>query len=97
VLSATQRDLKALGASDSPEGQIALTMARALDSGRSLMAAPAMAKQLEATLDKIRSRAPKQGDAVDDVLAAAREKRAANGVAGAKGLVRTTKRSNERR
>ncbi len=56
VERATLRDLEALGAASTALGEGALAMARGLDSGRALMAAPAMLKQLAATLKELTPR-----------------------------------------
>jgi hypothetical protein len=53
VEAATLAELEALSEAHSALGQCALALARALDSGRSLMAAPAMVKELRATLKEL--------------------------------------------
>lgn len=58
VRDATVAELAAMKAADTPEGQSALRLAEALDSGTALVAAPAMAKQLLAVLDVLRDRRP---------------------------------------
>jgi hypothetical protein len=68
----------ALGALSTPEGQAAVALAAAIDSGRALMAAPAMVKELRATLDELRERAPKVKDSVDEFSARRAARRAAN-------------------
>lgn len=70
-------DLKAVG---TVEGQSALALAAAIDSGRSLMAAPAMVKELRATMQAIRERTPKAEDSVDEFSAARAARRAAAGL-----------------
>lgn len=64
---------------DTPEGQDALALAAAIDSGRSLMALPAMVKEKRATLDALRDRAPKVKDSTDDFTARREERRKAAG------------------
>lgn len=77
-VAATRAELQRLGAADGVEGQAALALAAAIDSGRSLMAAPAMVKELRATLDVLRDRIPKAEDTTDEFAArrAARRKAA---------------------
>lgn len=53
VERATLRELNELGAAHRALGQSALALARAVDSGRSLMAAPAMVKQIAACLKEL--------------------------------------------
>lgn len=74
--AATRVQLEQLSALDTPEGQAALALAAAVDSGRSLMAAPAMVKELRATLDALRERTPKTGDSVDEFTARRAARRA---------------------
>ena len=69
VEEATWTALEALGAISLPEGQAALALARAVDSGKSLMAAPAMVKELRATLDGLREKTPQAKDGIDDIAA----------------------------
>jgi hypothetical protein len=64
--SVTLTELEALGAVQTSEGQSALALAAAIDSGRSLMAVPAMVKELRSTMDALRERTPKAEDGVDD-------------------------------
>lgn len=52
VASATSRRLSELGEAESPLGQVALTLARALDAGAG-MATAAVAKELRATLKEL--------------------------------------------
>jgi hypothetical protein len=66
---ATEAELQKLGARDTVEGQSALALAAAIDSGRALMAAPSMVKELRATLEVLRERTPKAKDTVDDFSA----------------------------
>src|SRR5205823_5395638 len=54
-VASTRMELTRLGALSSPEGQAALRLAEALDSGRSVMAAAANAKQLLAIVDTVRA------------------------------------------
>lgn len=77
---ATQTELESLSAINTPEGQSALALAAAIDSGRSLMAAPAMVKELRATLQALRERTPKAKDSVDDFTARRTARRAASGL-----------------
>lgn len=79
TLEAVKRDLERLSALESPEGQAALALAEAIDSGRALMAQPAMVKELRSTLAELRERAPKKKDSVDEFSArrAARKSRQA--------------------
>lgn len=77
--SATKAELESLNALSTPEGQSALALATAIDSGRALMAAPAMVKELRATLQALRERTPKAEDSVDDFSARLRARRAAQG------------------
>lgn len=79
----TRATLVDLDQLQSPEGQGALALAAALDSGRALMAAPAMLKELRATLDVLRERKPKVGDSVDEFAARRAARRAAQGMPGA--------------
>jgi hypothetical protein len=72
-------ELERLGASATPEGQACLALAAAVDSGRALMAAPAMVKELRATLDAIRERTPKAKDTTDEFTARRQERRDAAG------------------
>lgn len=74
----TSSTLTALGALRTPEGQAAVALAAAIDSGRALMAAPAMVKELRATLDELRERAPKVKDSVDEFSARRAARRAVN-------------------
>jgi hypothetical protein len=76
---ATEAELQQLNALDTVEGQCALSLARAIDSGRALMAAPSMVKELRATLDVLRERTPKAKDTVDDFSARRAARRAAQG------------------
>jgi hypothetical protein len=73
---ATLTRLESLNAVETPDGQAALALAAAIDSGRSLMAAPAMVKELRATLAAVEERAPKAGDSVDEFTAARERRRA---------------------
>ena len=75
----TQAELADLNAVETPEGQAALALASAIDSGRSLMAAPAMVKELRATLQALRDRTPKAKDSVDDFTARRAARLAAQG------------------
>jgi hypothetical protein len=77
---ATRAELEALRAVETVEGQSALALAAAVDSGRSLMAAPAMVKELRATMQAIRERTPKAEDSVDEFSAKRAARRAAAGV-----------------
>jgi hypothetical protein len=77
---ATQSELEQLKALGTVEGQSALALAAAIDSGRSLMAAPAMVKELRATMQAIRERTPKAEDSVDEFSAKRAARRAAAGV-----------------
>jgi len=70
----TQAELTTMNATDTPEGQAALALAAAIDSGRSLMAAPAMVKELRSTLQALRERTPKAEDGVDDFTKRRRER-----------------------
>jgi hypothetical protein len=74
--SATETVLTELGSLDTPEGQACLALADAIDSGRALMAAPAMVKELRSTLDALRERAPKVKDSVDEFSARRAARRA---------------------
>jgi hypothetical protein len=76
---ATQAELTKLNALDSVEGQSALALAAAIDSGRALMAAPSMVKELRSTLDVLRERTPKAKDTVDDFSARRAARLAAQG------------------
>lgn len=76
-LTATRSELERLNAMASPEAQVALALAEILDSGRSLMAAAANAKQLLAVLDAVRERSPKAKDSVDDFTARRAARRSA--------------------
>lgn len=67
--AATRATLADLGQLDSPEGQACVALAAAIDSGRALMAAPAMVKEHRATLDALRERSPKVEDSVDEFSA----------------------------
>ena len=78
--SATKAELETLNAVQTPEGQSALALASAIDSGRSLMAAPAMVKELRATLQALRDRTPKAEDSVDEFSAKRAARRAAAGI-----------------
>lgn len=78
--SSTRSELERLNASDTPEGQAALALAAAVDSGRSLMAAPAMVKELRATLDALREQSPKVKDGVDEFTARRTSRRSAAGM-----------------
>jgi hypothetical protein len=78
--ASTLAELEAMNAVDTAEGQGALALAAALDSGRSLMAAPAMLKELRATLQALRERTPKAKDSVDDESARRAARRAAAGL-----------------
>lgn len=78
--AATLAELQSMGAVGTPEGQSALALAAAIDSGRSLMAAPAMVKELRATLQSLRERTPKAKDSVDDFTARRAARRAAAGL-----------------
>ena len=69
VEKATRSELERLNGLNRPEGQAALALARAVDSGKSLMASPAMVKELRATLDVLREAAPKVKDGIDDIAA----------------------------
>jgi hypothetical protein len=71
--------LETMRAVETAEGQAALALAAGIDSGRALMAVPAMVKELRATLDALRERAPKTKDSVDEFSArrAARRNRTA--------------------
>ena len=64
--AATLTELRKLKATRTPEGQAALALAASIDSGRSLMAQPAMVKALRDTLDALRDRTPKAEDGVDE-------------------------------
>lgn len=64
--AATLTELQELNAAETADGQAALALAAAIDSGRSLMAVPAMVKELRATLQALRERTPKAEDGVDD-------------------------------
>lgn len=75
----TLAELEELGAVDTPEGQAAIALAAAIDSGRALMAAPAMVKELRSTLDALRERTPKAEDDVDDFTARRAARLAAEG------------------
>lgn len=77
--ASTRAELERLGMLASPEGQGALALAAALDSGRSLMAAPAMLKELRATLDALRERTPKAKDVTDEFTARRAARREAAG------------------
>lgn len=79
VQASTRAELERLGMLDSPEGQGALAMAAALDSGRSLMAAPAMLTALRAAMDALRERTPKAKDRTDEFTARRAARRAAAG------------------
>lgn len=79
VEDATQAELERLGAVETVEGQAALCLARAIASGQSLMAAPAMVKELRATLEVLRERTPKAKDGIDDIAARREARRAAAG------------------
>jgi hypothetical protein len=70
----TLAELQALNAVDTAEGQAALALAAAVDSGRSLMAAPAMVRELRSTLQSLRERSPKAEDGVDDFSKRRRER-----------------------
>jgi hypothetical protein len=70
----TLAELEALNAVDTAEGQAALALAAAVDSGRSLMAAPAMVRELRSTLQSLRERSPKAEDGVDDFSKRRRER-----------------------
>ena len=63
----TADELERLDAVSTPEGQAALALARAIDSGRSLMALPAMTKQLSELMTGIRSRERRESDSVDEL------------------------------
>lgn len=76
---ATQEELERLRALDTVEGQSALALARAIDSGRSVMAAAATVKELRATMDVLRERTPKVEDTVDDFTARRAARLAAQG------------------
>jgi hypothetical protein len=76
----TFSELTALKAVDTVEGQSALALAEAIDSGRSLMAAPAMVKELRATMQALRDRTPKAEDSVDEFAERRRARRAAAGL-----------------
>lgn len=76
VEKATQGELESLKALDRPEAQAALALARAVDSGKSLMAAPAMVKELRASLAVLRDAAPKVKDGIDDIAARRAARRA---------------------
>lgn len=66
------RQLHAVG---TPEGEAAVALASAIDSGKSLMALPAMVKELRAVLDVLRERAQEGSvDSVTDAQAAVAEK-----------------------
>jgi len=77
--AATLAELETLGTVGTPEGQSALALAAAIDSGRSLMAAPAMVKELRATLQALRERTPRVEDSVDVFAARRAARRAAAG------------------
>ena len=66
-LSTTTTELRKLGVVSTPEGQAALALARAIDSGRSLMALPAMVDRLHAVMQGLRDRRVRAGDTVDDL------------------------------
>lgn len=75
VLEATQAELEALAAVDTSRGQMALVLARALDSGRGLDALAGMVKQHELTMQAIRDLKQDEGaDSVDESAAATEEK-----------------------
>lgn len=75
----TQTELVSMSAVDTVEGQSALALAAAIDSGRSLMAAPAMVKELRSTMQALRERTPKAKDSVDDFTARRAARLAAQG------------------
>lgn len=77
--AAVLAELKAMDAIGKPEGQSALALAKAIDTGRSLMAAPAMVKELRATLESLRENMPRAGDGVDEFAARRLARRAAAG------------------
>lgn len=78
--AATRTALEALAQLESPEGQAALALAAAIDSGTSLMAVPAMVKELRATLDALREITPKAEDGVDEFSARRAARRSAAGM-----------------
>lgn len=75
----TVAELEELGAVDTPEGQAAIALAAAIDSGRALMAAPAMVKELRSTLESLRERTPKAEDDVDEFTAKRQQRLASDG------------------
>lgn len=75
----TVAELEQLGALETPEGQAAVALAAAIDSGRSLMAIPAMVTVLRATLDALRERKPKAKDTTDEFSARRKARRDAAG------------------
>lgn len=77
--TATRQALTDLGVLEEPEGQAALALAAAIDSGRALMAAPAMVTVLAATLERLRERTPKSKDATDEFAARREARRRAAG------------------
>lgn len=76
---ATRAELGRLDALDSPEGQACIALAAAVDSGRALMAVPAMVKELRATLGALRDNVPKARDTTDEFTAAREARREAAG------------------
>lgn len=78
--AATRAILAELGQLASPEGQAALALAAAVDSGRSLMALPAMVKELRSTLDALAEKSPKALDSVDEFAARRAARRAGRAV-----------------
>jgi hypothetical protein len=79
VADATRAELERLKVLDTVEGQAALRLAEALDSGRSIMAAAATVKELRSTMDVLRDRTPKAKDSVDEFSARRAARRAAQG------------------
>lgn len=78
-VASTRAELGRLSALESPEGQACLALAAAVDSGRSLMALPAMVTALRAALDALRERQPKAEDTTDEFTARRAARRAAAG------------------
>jgi hypothetical protein len=75
----TRAELDRLRATDTPEGQSAMALAAAIDSGRSLMALPAMTDALARRLDELRERIPKAKDTTDEFAARREARRRAAG------------------
>jgi hypothetical protein len=77
--AATLAELTKVDALGSPEGQACLALAAAIDSGRSLMALPAMVTSLRATLTALRERNPRAKDTTDEFTARRAARREAAG------------------